>query len=240
MPALHRMREISRRFGIDVARYPRTAPEYGAFRALVSPDPDVILDVGANDGGFARQARRFGFRSLLVSFEPGNSAFKRLQHAARKDPKWLVYDLALGQRDERTVLNIAGNDGASSSVLPMLPAHTDAAPGSAYVAHETVRMLRLDDWYAQQNASWARPALKIDVQGFERHVLEGASRVLDEIVAIHLELSLERLYAGSWLWDEAVEWLTSHRFALAAVSPGFSDPRSGRMLQFDGVFLRAG
>lgn len=239
MTLLHRARLAVQKAGLDFARYPASSPDYQAFRAFTSTSPDVILDVGANDGGIARQWRRFGFQGDIESFEPGSQAFARLAADAARDPKWNAHRLGLGDRAGKLTLHVAANAGASSSVLPMLPAHEAAAPEALYVSEETVKVTRLDEWFNGRTASWERVALKVDTQGFERQVLEGAGRLLHEnVVSIQLELSLVPLYEGSWLWDEAAAWLAVRDFRLLGVAPGFSDPATGRLLQFDGVFIR--
>ena len=122
----------------------------------------------------------------------------------------------------------------------MRAAHEEAAPDAVFVSDEKVPVRRLDDWFAENGSAWSRVALKIDTQGFEREVLAGTAELLDSsVVSIQLELSLAELYEGSWLWFEAVAWLTERGYALAGLTPGFTDPRSGRLLQFDGVFVAA-
>lgn len=231
------MRRLARRLGVDVSRYPAEDSHYRALRAILSTQPDVILDVGANDGGFARMARAFGYEGDIVSFEPGEQAQRRLAGSAAGDSRWFVECIAIGSQNTDQALNIAANEGASSSFLPMLPAHTSAAPNSAYVGREVVPVRRLDDWHAQHGRQWDRLALKVDTQGFERQVLDGAQGILANIVAIQIELSLAPLYAGAWDWDQALGWLSSNGFTMAAVVPGFYDEEAGRMLQFDGVFI---
>ena len=85
----------------------------------------------------------------------------------------------------------------------------------------------------------ARPFLKLDVQGFEMQVLMGAERSLERVRGLQAELPLTSLYEGDRPWREVVDHLARHGFAIAGVEPGFEDPDSGRMLQFDGVFLRS-
>jgi FkbM family methyltransferase len=237
MVNLHSLRRQARKLGLDVSRFPDSDADYRAFRAFTSADPDVILDVGANDGGFARKARSFGYKGDVISFEPGRAALRRLSQAAQSDPRWFVEGLALGSEDAELTLNVAANDGASSSFLKMLATHSRAAPGADYVAQEKVPVRRLDQWYAAHGKHWARPSIKLDTQGFEEHVLAGAVGILPDVVAIQIELSLVPLYEGAWTWTAAVEWLDSHEFQMSGVTPGFSDPVTGRLLQFDAVFL---
>jgi FkbM family methyltransferase len=239
MTLLHQLRRLAQRTGLDVSRYPQESPDYWAFRAFCSTMPDVVLDVGANDGGYARQCRRFGYKGEIVSFEPGSAAFARLERAAAADRHWTVHRMGLGASAGELILHVAGNAGASSSLLPMLPAHEEAAPEACFVAKESVPVRRLDEWIATQPAAWKRLAIKVDTQGFERQVLEGAGRLLDErITSLQLELSLVPLYEGGCLWEEIVDWLKLRGYCLAGITPGFSDPWTGRLLQFDGVFLR--
>jgi hypothetical protein len=81
--------------------------------------------------------------------------------------------------------------------------------------------------------------LKIDTQGYEMAVLRGAEKMLPRLAGVQLELSLAPLYEGQTLYLELIDWLRARGFDLWSVIPGFVDPSSGRMLQFDGVFFRA-
>lgn len=238
MPILHKLKLLSRRAGLELGRFPQDAPGYGLYRSLVATHPDTILDVGANDGGFARLIRSFGCTTPIVSFEPLQDVADQLKTNASTDPKWRVLPFALGDRNEQREINVAANSGASSSLLPMAQRHRDASPAAVYIGQERVTVRRLEDVAAEHAGEWGRVALKIDAQGFERAVLAGAGAFLDEVVAVQLELSVVELYEGAWRWQEAVDWLREGGFELRAVDPGFCDEQTGEMLQFDGVFAR--
>jgi hypothetical protein len=51
-------------------------------------------------------------------------------------------------------------------------------------------------------------------------------------------MSLVPLYAGQALFLDLKTLLERRGFALLAVEPGFADPRSGELLQVDGIFHR--
>jgi FkbM family methyltransferase len=229
--------------GLDVQRYPMSDPLYGLSLLLGHLATDLVVDVGANDGGYARSLRRLGYRGQIVSFEPLAGPFARLSAAAARDDAWDVSRCALGDRQGEIVVHVAGNAGASSSVLPMLDAHLAAAPGAAYVTDETVPVHRLDEILPDLvSLTGRRCFLKMDVQGFERAVLDGATGLLagGGVLGIQAEMSLVPLYDGSMLWRETVDRMASEGFELASLVPGFSDPTSGRLLQADGVFVREG
>ena len=79
--------------------------------------------------------------------------------------------------------------------------------------------------------------LKIDAQGYERNVLEGASASLEHIDLLQIELSLVSLYKGEDLIEDMIQYLRTLGYDLIALEDsGFSDPVSGHMMQVDGIF----
>jgi FkbM family methyltransferase len=198
---------------------------------------DLVFDVGANKGQFAREIRDVGFSGRIVSFEPLSAAYRELTAAAANDPLWTVHErCALGDREGVVQLNVAGNS-VSSSILEMAAVHVAAAPGSAYVAHEETALLTLDSVAQKYLGDSQRPFLKIDTQGFEWQVLTGAAQTLPSIRGVLCELSLVVLYEGQQLWREMVDRLEGAGFALWGLQPSFMDQR-GRNLQCDAIFFR--
>ena len=55
---------------------------------------------------------------------------------------------------------------------------------------------------------------------------------------VQLELSFVPLYGGEILFDAAHARMRSLGFGIAGMSPAFSDPDSGRLLQVDVLFAR--
>jgi hypothetical protein len=53
-----------------------------------------------------------------------------------------------------------------------------------------------------------------------------------------VELTVTQLYENESLYTEMLQLLREADFALASVEPGFTDPSTGALLQFDGVFFR--
>jgi FkbM family methyltransferase len=196
-----------------------------------------VLDVGANEGQYARRLRGAGYGGRIVSFEPAGEICARLERAAAGDPAWEARHLALGEEDGEAQLNLAGNTW-SSSLLPMGERHLRSAPESAYVGTETVPAARLDSIWPTLVAGDDRVWLKLDVQGYELHVLRGAEAVLDGIDAIQAEMSFVPLYEGDVTWLALIDWLGQRGFRLAGLEPGFGDGYTGELLQADGIFIR--
>ena len=199
---------------------------------------DLVVDVGANTGQFARQCRAAGYRGKLISFEPSAAAHASLLQSAAADPLWNVADrMALGAPTGETEINIAANS-FSSSILPMLDSHLSAAPESRYLHKEKVPLRRLDDVLPSDNSS-RRIFLKLDVQGYESQVLAGATQLLSQTLAVQLEMSLLPLYKGETLMPEICAMMAHNGFELWDLEPSFRNPTTGRLLQIDGIFTRS-
>jgi hypothetical protein len=78
----------------------------------------------------------------------------------------------------------------------------------------------------------------LDIQGYELEALKGARNSLQFIKLIQVELSLVALYEGSPLYKEVIAHIENNGFELYSIIPGFMDAKTGRLLQFDGIFLR--
>ena len=226
--------------GLDVQRYPQSDPLHGLSLLLAHLGIDLVVDVGANDGGYARALRRLGYRGRIFSVEPLAQPFASLNAQADADTLWEAVRCAVGDREGEIVIHVAANNGASSSALPMLETHRAAAPDAHFVRDETVPLHRLDDLLADR-VEGRRCFLKLDVQGYERAVLDGASSLLrsGRVLGVQAEMSLVPLYEGSMLWRDTVDRMSGAGYELASLVPGFVDPTSGRLLQADGVFVHS-
>ena len=197
---------------------------------------DMVLDVGAAAGRYSQQLRRFGFQGRILSIEPLDNAFIALQAIAKYDDKWEVAKIALGSQPGSAQMNVAGNSD-SSSLLPMLDRHLGAAPHTALVDRQQTDVTTLDLLYQRYPAA-RRPFIKIDTQGSEGAVLDGAQCLLRDSVGVQIELSFIPLYEGGMLYEEAIIRLSKLGFSLANLELGFRDPTSQQLLQADGIFFR--
>ncbi|MCG8649017.1 MAG: FkbM family methyltransferase [Pirellulales bacterium] len=198
---------------------------------------NLVLDVGANKGQYGRQLIRGGYRGRIVSFEPLPSAFDKLRINRWGFADWQVEPFALGAADTTATLNVSGNS-QSSSLQEMLPAHVSAAPEAAYVSTCEVQVRRLDSVFDQYYRPGERCYMKLDVQGHEHLVIEGAATCLESIVAIQVELSINPLYEGEQDWQTAIGAMDGLGYQLMLLTPGFRDRVTGEMMQADGVFVR--
>ena len=80
--------------------------------------------------------------------------------------------------------------------------------------------------------------LKLDVQGYERKVLEGAGRTLPRIVGLRVELSVSQYYEGEPQMLEMMNYLYGLGFRLCAIEAAWSNAHTREIYQLDGVFFR--
>ena len=219
--------------GLTISRY---QPQ--SLSPLVYFEIDVVLDVGANVGQYALGTRKAHFKKKIVSFEPLANAHRRLVERSKNDVNWVVHErCAVGSEIGETEINISKNSD-SSSLLPMLATHSDAAPESRYIGKELVQLITLDSIYEIYCARNEQVFLKIDAQGYEKHVLDGAKECLKYIKGVQVELSVVPLYASQYTYEYFFQFFKTLDFTLWSLMPVFSDPKTGQMLQFDAVFIR--
>jgi FkbM family methyltransferase len=139
----------------------------GVMRRFVKAG-DCVIDVGANVGAHTLLlAKLVGPRGKVYAFEPGPPLFERLTHNLRLNPvlEGVVIAVRLGLSDASGVLH--WNEEAQNRGN----AHLRAAEGIR------VEVVRLDDYWTA--ASRARASfIKIDVEGMEYQVLQGARALL--------------------------------------------------------------
>lgn len=225
--------------GYDLTRIAKGNSDEALFAQLAARvKPDIVLDVGANEGQFAVKALRTRGAFRVISFEPLSSAHDALSQAAKGNQRWIVAPRgALGEANGKATINISGFS-QSSSLREMNATHLKAVPESAYCATEEVDIRRLDEAVADFIKPSDRLYLKIDTQGFERNVLDGASGIMGQVCAAQLELSFHELYKGEALALDMIAHMTDLGFHLFALCNGTRDRESGYLLQADGYFIR--
>jgi FkbM family methyltransferase len=228
-----------RSLGFDLSHYsPASSEAAQLLKILIVHEVNLILDVGANTGQFGSYLRDAGYRGRILSFEPISTSWNQLIKNSKGDDLWDVAPrAAIGNNDGEIEIHVSENS-VSSSVLNMLDAHSNSAPDSRYIGVERVPLRRIDSAVKNYLAQDAKIFLKIDTQGYEDRVLEGAVDILPRVTVIQLELSLVPLYEDQRLFDELILKLKSYGFELWAITPVFIDPKSGRLLQIDATFCR--
>lgn len=199
---------------------------------------DLVLDVGANVGQYARGLRAAGYAGRIVSFEPQSAAHAALAEAAAGDPGWTVAPrMAVGDADGEITINLSAASDMSSA-LPFTAETERHFASDRFVGSETAPLRRLDALWPELVGPGARVFLKSDTQGYDLAVLRGAGARLDAIAGIQVEASLHPVYQGQPDYRAVLDLLLPAGFALMQVVPGYFSRHHGRMLECDFVLFR--
>jgi FkbM family methyltransferase len=200
-------------------------------------DFQTVIDAGANRGQFALfAARRFPSAALLC-FEPLTEPGAQLRRALADNTRLKLCNIALGAANQESDFHVSAADD-SSSLLPIGLRQREAFPGTEQRSIQKVQVRRLDDLLKPDEL--AQPVLlKLDVQGGELAVLQGAEAVLSSVDAVLVEVSFVELYAGQPLADDVWSELRSRGFSCrGAWSMAYGAKRE--CLQGDLLFARDG
>lgn len=215
-------------------------PEIQALRRFLSTFAvDCLFDVGANRGQYATMLRKdAGYKGLILSFEPNPDVFAELQRHAASDRLWHVFNMALSDFDGTASFNIMAADQFSSLKTPS--GEQDAIFADRNKVTKTVKMQcrRLDTLLPELVAQhgFTRPFLKMDTQGHDLSVCEGAGDVLAQMLGIQTELGVRPIYEGGTGYRAMIDWLDARAFVPSA----FFANNKGHfplLVEMDGIFV---
>jgi FkbM family methyltransferase len=196
---------------------------------------DCVIDVGANEGQYARLLRRLGFTGLILSFEPNADVFRVMQTTFAKDHAWQGFNCALGSSEKELDFNVFEHSQISSFL-----------PGSELVHSKIVRTVkvpvrRLDVFLPQILPDWGKRRIfvKCDTQGFDLEVIRGAEGTLPRVYGMQSELAVQSLYNGMPRYLEALSFYESLGFVLIDLWLN-NRTASGDVLEYDCLMRRNG
>jgi FkbM family methyltransferase len=234
---IQRIKVVARRMGIELTRFdPSSTDDARRMRILARHGITLTLDVGANVGQYAQQLRMSGFKGRIVSFEPLPESFAQLTLNAASDENWECLHVALGVSDHLAEIGV-GEASVTSSLLPVEP-QLASIPGWRRTGIEKIHVMPLDAIAPTLIASNDKTFLKLDVQGYELLVLQGARETIPHVDVVETEMLLFPHYIGQPSYREVIEFLHEAGFTLASVEPGYIDSASGYVTWMDGIFVR--
>lgn len=192
----------------------------------------LVLDVGANIGQTGQMLRREGYLGRIISFEPISVCFEKLAKRAAGDPLWQVHNTAVGAEDGRAQIGVSENF-FSSSILEATDELIGIFAPIRYTRHEDVPLTRLDTVFDEIVRPDDVVHLKIDTQGFERFVIDGARAALDRIGSVRMEVAVSEVYRGEMIVPEAITMMSDLGYVLIDAWPTWRHPKSDDVLHFD-------
>ena len=220
-------------------RRKRKLDPFLATRELVNADAPVVFDVGANVGATALRYRALYPRAEIHCFEPYPPSFERLAVALAGDGRISLHRTALSSEAGRAVLNVNRNAETNS----LLPSDDRAAQYWGEGLLETAGAVEVEvqtlDGFCAEHSIARVDVLKLDVQGAEYSVLEGAEAMLAarRIGVIYAEIIVAPTYVGQRRLVDYLALTSARGYELFDLyNP---TRRNGRLIQSDIIFVSA-
>lgn len=232
------IRAAAKRLGVELARYPSEDTFDGElYRLLAGTGPEVFLDIGAHLGESSRLVRSLGFQGPILAFEPDEACLPELRALAAGDPAWQVFPVALGRAAGTASLFRMDGSGLSSLRAP-LPDPGDGSLRPMRIRDSTTVQIRTLKDVLERDVPVARSVMaKIDAQGFDLEIMEGAGGERGRIVAAVLEAPLVELYDGMHSLEEALDRMHEWGYDVTGLVP-ISRDGAGRIIEVDVFFSR--
>jgi FkbM family methyltransferase len=157
----------------------------------------VIFDVGANDGETVDAFRRHFPTAVITAFEPSLQCADDLKRRYSAQSGVSVEAVALGAHNGEAFLHTFSGS-RMNSLLPLSTSPDNVMRERfANVGSNHVPLRTLDSFCAERSVDHI-DILKIDTQGYDLHVLEGATSLLShrQIDAVIVEINFIPMYDG--------------------------------------------
>jgi len=227
------------RLGCQIGRLP-SIESLGAHLVAIFDRLQIncVLDVGAHVGQYGRFLRNIGYTGHIVSFEPVLANFALLERRSARDTKWSALRLALGNQEGTVPINVARLTQFSSFLSPNRYSRDQFSGFSDIDRTEIIELKRLDSIFNGCVGRLRDPRvfLKLDTQGYDLKVLEGAGACLRHVLGLQSELSVKPLYEGMTGYLAAMSCLNRMGFEVTSVFPVVRDEQF-RIMEFDCVMV---
>jgi FkbM family methyltransferase len=160
-------------------RRPKSAEIELSYLKNIIPRNSVTVDVGANRGLYTRELARYSRR--VYAFEPARQMADLLRRTSAANVE--IHEVALSDSDGVATLSVPLDGDEAVHSLASIEQREDAKT----CATEQVRTARLDSLIKDDVAF-----VKIDVEGHELHVLNGATGLLEKSKPVFLVEAEER------------------------------------------------
>ena len=206
------------------------------FKWFKKMDINTIIDVGSYKGESVLDFREILPSATIYAFEPLLSSFKELNANTKYLDNFKSFNIALGDKKEEKEI-FRKDFSASTSLLEMHKTHEELFPFTSQGSKEIVRIDTLDNIVPSLDLK-DNILLKIDVQGYEKEVLKGASGILGRVKIIIIEMSFCELYKDQLLFPEIYRILQNQGFTYSGSRSQLKSPIDGQPLQQDAIFIK--
>lgn len=180
---------------------------------------ETIFDVGAHHGESALEFRGRFPKSQVYCFEPSPDSYAKLADNSKTDCKIHAFQMALGDNAGKIRIN-RNSASATNSILTL----TEKA--NQYVHGESIRTIDTCesdistlDMFCEKQRIQKIDLLKVDTQGYELNVLNGASAFFQtkKVRAVFLEMVWAPIYVNQSSFESIFSFFRTHRYRFAGL-----------------------
>jgi FkbM family methyltransferase len=159
--------------------YGMLEPSLSFFVRHLITSKSSFLDIGANVGYYTVLAASVNRNCCIYSFEPSPTTYQILSENVIENQlsNVRIYQLALNDKDGELKFNIYEDQALNSPSTEVIE-HPFYKNGPKQVI--SVQSVRLDDFFSEHHLHWPE-IVKLDVEGFEYFVLQGAKNLLSSL-----------------------------------------------------------
>lgn len=215
------------------------------YDVLLPKDKVVIFDVGANIGQSVIEFKGKRPNAVIYSFEPASENFEKLEKVAKQYENCYIFKSGLGATDNRLELTLYADTGSNSfipidveSVAVKLHTHPKVNRFLSKEIKSEICDITTLDTFCGKNGIDDIDLIKIDVQGFENDVLDGAKDAIanKKIKIILIEIIFDDQYGGNSFYNIESR-LLKHGYVLYDISHIYKDINVGMTSQVDAVYV---
>ena len=223
---------------------------FNQLHAHLMSDQDTvrIFDVGAHRGESIKRFQGVFPMAEIHSFEPDIDNFANLKETATEHKNVNLNNFALGAKKETRTFHRNAKSDTSSFLAVNKNSNWLKTRSNQYAVSANefmqksyeVEIKTLDSYMAENNIDRIS-ILKIDTQGFEDQVLQGAAKALADnaIDVIETELICSGLYEKSLSFYEIEQYLLPYGYRLCAIDRSADMLSSADALCFNLIYARA-
>lgn len=182
----------------------------------------ILFDIGANLGQTIDRFESLFSKPKIFSFEPTPSLFNSLNEKYDKRKNIHLSDYAITNEEKTVSFNIHETSSGSSSIENVISDSRFAKRRNLEnnITKVNVKGISLDK-FCRENKVNHIDLLKIDVQGHEKEVLEGATELIknQKINIIEIEVIIGEAYVKKVNFYDIEQYLIPNNYRLVALSP---------------------
>ena len=213
------IKKVLRQCGLKISRLNEVNDKWYLIDNLLKlENPNVLLDIGSNSGQFLRSSQFFlnyGNKfSRILSFEPLTEPFDELAKTIKNlgiSDRTEIHNFALGSESGSQIMHIAPNSVSSSLLKPSSELKKAMnLTNSLEFDEREISIFRFDEIAPKLTAplilgSPDKYFVKLDVQGFEKSVIDGLGSYLAKVRVALVECSFVETYDRRPLFNDMIK-----------------------------------